>query len=202
MERRQMQVTTRFRRDRYEQLGSGGLVGALNGPWYQWALASFGVLVVSHWMEHLLQAIQIFVLGWPRPTALGALGLLYPWLVSSEWLHYAYAVVMLIGLLLLRPGMVGQARTWWTIALAIQVWHHFEHLLLLGQAVAMHPLFGAQVPTSIAQLFFPRVELHLFYNVIVTVPMLVAMYHHRYPSRREARLGSCCCARLRLRQAA
>jgi hypothetical protein len=197
-----MQVTTPIRRDWYEQVGLGSLVRTLNGPWHKWALVVFAVIVVSHWMEHLLQAIQIFVLGWPRPTALGALGLLYPWLVSSEWMHYGYALVMLAGLLLLLPGMAGQARTWWTIALAIQVWHHFEHLLLLGQAVAMQPLFGAAVPTSIAQLFFPRVELHLFYNVIVTVPMLVAMYWHRYPTRREARLVTCCCARLRPRLAA
>lgn len=197
-----MRVTTPIRRDWYEQAGLGSLVRTLNGPWHFWALNAFVLIVVSHWMEHLLQAIQIFVLGWPRPTALGALGLLYPWLVSSEWMHYGYALVMLGGLLLLLPGTAGQARTWWTIALAIQVWHHFEHLLLLGQAFAMHPLFGATVPTSIAQVFFPRVELHLFYNVIVTVPMLVAMYWHRYPTRHEASLATCCCARLRPRLAA
>jgi len=191
-----MQVSTGLRHDWFAQWGLGAL-RALNGSWHFWALNIFALIVVSHWMEHLLQAIQIFVLGWPRPAALGALGLLYPWLVSSEWLHYAYALVMLIGLLILLPGMTGQARTWWTIALGIQVWHHIEHLLLLVQAVTMHPLFGAAAPTSVAQIFFPRVELHLFYNVIVTVPMIIAMYHHRYPSRREARLTSCSCVRLR-----
>jgi hypothetical protein len=112
-------------------------------------------------------------------------------------MHYIYALVMLAGLIILLPGMVGLARTWWTVALVIQVWHHLEHLLLLGQAVAMHPLFGAAVPTSFAQLLFPRVELHLFYNVVVTVPMLIAMYFHRYPTRAEARQPTCCCARLR-----
>jgi hypothetical protein len=172
------------------------LLDALNGPWHGVALYTFAVIVVAHWMEHLLQAVQIFVLGWPRPTALGALGMIWPWLVSSEWMHYGYALVMLAGLIILLPGMVGLARTWWMVALVIQVWHHFEHLLLLGQAFTMQPLFGAAVPTSIAQLFFPRVELHLFYNVVVTVPMLIAMYFHRYPTRAEARQAACNCARL------
>jgi hypothetical protein len=46
-------------------------------------------------------------------------------------------------------------------ALWIQVWHHFEHLLLLMQAVTGANLMGKPVPTSIAQLVLPRVELHL-----------------------------------------
>ena len=173
------------------------LLTALNGPWHAWALYTLACIVVAHWMEHLLQAVQIFVYGWPRATALGALGMLVPWLVSSEWMHYLYALVMMAGLVILLPGMVGLARTWWIVALLIQAWHHLEHLLLLGQAVTMQPLFGAAVPTSLAQLLVPRVELHLIYNVVVTVPMLIAMYFHRYPTRREARKATCCCARLR-----
>src|SRR4051795_13137117 len=102
----------------------------LNGPWHKRALQIFALIVLAHWVEHILQAIQIFALGWPRPQARGALGLVFPWLVSSETLHYGYAVVMLIGLILLRPSFSGRARTWWNVALGIQVWHHFEHLLL------------------------------------------------------------------------
>ena len=114
--------------------------------------------------------------------------------VTSEWLHYGYAVVMLVLLALLRPGFVGRARTWWTVALAIQFWHHIEHLLLLVQAQTGHFLFGRPVPTSFAQLFLPRVELHLFYNSIVFLPMIVAMYLHLRPNRAEAREAACGCA--------
>ena len=39
------------------------------------------------------------------------------------------------------------------------------------------------MPTSIAQLVFPRVELHLFYNTIVTIPMVVAMFYHLRPKQ-------------------
>jgi hypothetical protein len=102
--------------------------------------------------------------------------------------------VMLIGLWLLRPGFVGKARTWWTIALGIQFWHHIEHALLQGQVIAGSNLFNRPVPTSIAQLWIPRVELHLIYNTIVFVPMLVAMYYHMFPPPQDEAVMRCTCA--------
>jgi len=143
---------------------------------YRIALAVFMAVVLAHWAEHLAQSIQVFLLGWDRPDAGGVLGLVWPSLVSSEWLHYGYAIVMLVGIFLLRDAFHGTARTWWMIALGIQVWHHVEHALLLMQALLDHPFFGQQVPKSVAQLAFPRIELHLFYNAIVFTPMCVAIY--------------------------
>jgi hypothetical protein len=171
------------------------LIEALNTRWHRVALQLFMVVVLAHWAEHLFQAAQVYVLGWDRPHAGGALGCLFPWLVTSEWLHYGYAIVMLIGLILLRPGFVGLALTWWTIALSIQVWHHFEHLLLLGQALTGHPLFGAKVPTSVLQLLFPRMELHLFYNAVVFIPMMLAIFFHFHPRPGEGQIASCSCLR-------
>lgn len=168
----------------------------LNGHWHKQALQVFMVIVLAHWVEHIFQAIQIFVLGWPRPQALGALGLVFPWLVQSEWLHYIYALLMLIGLYFLRPAFVGRARLWWNIALVIQIWHHFEHALLLIQALTKHNLFGAAVPTSVLQLFFPRVELHLFYNTVVFIPMVIALYYHGREPVDSAHHPVCNCARL------
>jgi hypothetical protein len=154
------------------------------------------VVVLAHWAEHLVQACQVYVLGMPRPQALGVLGMFYPWLVHSEWLHYGYALVMLIGLIALRPGFAGEARTWWTVALLIQVWHHFEHLLLLVQAMTGTTIAGRPVPTSIVQLVAPRVELHLFYNAVVFVPMVVAMVKHAWPNTADRALVRCTCARI------
>lgn len=153
---------------------------SLNGRYHQTALNVFAVIVIAHWAEHIAQAIQIWGLGWKRPDAKGILGVYFPWLVTSEWMHYGYALLMLIGLFVLRRGFSGAARTWWDLALWIQVWHHFEHLLLLIQASTGTNFFGGSVPTSIVQTLFPRVELHLFYNTIVTLPMIVAIVlHHR-----------------------
>jgi hypothetical protein len=173
----------------------GFSIAAINRRYHRVALNVFMAIVVAHWAEHLVQAYQIWVLGRPRPLARGVLGQFFPWLVTSEWLHYGYAIVMLIGLFLLRPGFAGRARTWWTVALVIQFWHHIEHLLLLIQAQTHTYFFGATVPTSVAQLIVPRVELHLFYNSIVFIPMVIAVYLHLRPTDRERQATSCTCAR-------
>jgi hypothetical protein len=168
-------------------------IGAINQRLHRRALTVFLFIVLAHWVEHLVQAYQVWVLDWPRPAARGALGQLFPWLATSEWLHYWYALVMITGLVLLRPGFVGRARAWWTVALVIQFWHHIEHLLLLIQAQTHVFFFGGTVPTSVAQTVFPRVELHLFYNSIVFIPMMIAVYLHQRPNKRELRAMSCSC---------
>jgi hypothetical protein len=152
---------------------------------YRKPVAIFMGIVIAHWAEHLLQAVQVFVLGWERPASRGALGYVFPWLVSSEALHYAYAVLMLGGLFLLRHAFTGTAHTWWMVALGLQVWHHLEHLLLLVQVIVGDPFFGQKVPVSLAQLAFPRIELHLFYNVIVFTPMVAAVYLQYFDPRRK-----------------
>ena len=181
--------------DRIDHRHGTGVLAWLNSTGHERALHVFMAVVLAHWAEHLLQAFQIYVLGWPVPEARGALGYFFPWLVKSETLHYGYALVMLIGLWILRPGFSAlQDRKWWTIALAIQFWHHIEHGLLQAQYLLGHNLFDRPVPTSIAQLWFPRVELHLFYNTIVFIPMMVAMYHHMFPAtaaERARRICSC-----------
>ena len=174
---------------------SGSAVARLNSVGHETALRVFMAIVLAHWAEHLLQALQIYALGWPVPQARGALGYLFPALVSSEMLHYGYALVMLAGLWILRPGFTGvDDRRWWTIALGIQFFHHIEHLLLFIQATIGHPFFGRPVPTSIVQLWVPRVELHLFYNTIVFIPMVIAMYFHMFPPRRSVATQKCTCA--------
>ncbi|GGS32288.1 hypothetical protein [Actinokineospora fastidiosa] len=167
-------------------------IAALNSKYHRVGLFAFLVIVLGHWAEHIVQAVQIYALDWPRPQAGGVLGLWFPWLVKSELMHYGYALVMLVGFVLLRHGFHGRARTWWMLALWVQVWHHFEHLLLFLQALTGQNLLGQPAPTSILQLVLPRVELHLFYNAIVFIPMVVAMVLHRRP--RFDDLVQCSCA--------
>jgi hypothetical protein len=166
----------------------------LNVQWHKPALQIFMAIVLAHWAEHLVQAYQVYVLKWPMHEARGVLGQVFPWLVHSEILHYGYAVVMLFGLWLLLPGFVGRSRNWWLAALVIQFWHHIEHALLQGQVLLGRTLFGAPAPTSILQLFIPRLELHLFYNTIVFIPMLVAMYYHLLPGASDHARMRCTCA--------
>ena len=171
------------------------LMERVNSDWHEPAMRLFMIIVLAHWVEHLLQGLQIYVLGWPVPEARGAIGLLFPWVIKSETLHYGYAVVMLIGLWTLRGGFTGKVdHFWWMTAFWIQFFHHIEHALLQTQAIIGHNLMGRPVPTSIVQLWVPRVELHLFYNTIVFIPMVIAMYYHLFPPAAETTKPRCACA--------
>jgi hypothetical protein len=174
---------------------SMSLSDKLNGPWHERALWIYTAIVLAHWSEHFAQAFQIYVLGWRIQDSLGVLGLWFPDLIKSESLHYGFAIVMLISFWVLRKGFVGRSHTWWMAAFWIQFWHHIEHALLQGQVIVGHNLFGSPTPISLAQLLIPRVELHMFYNTIVTVPMAIAMFYHMFPSARDEAHMVCSCAR-------
>ncbi|AUS81260.1 hypothetical protein C1701_26365 [Actinoalloteichus sp. AHMU CJ021] len=175
---------------------SAGVIEILNTSRHEIALVLYGIVVLAHWLEHVAQAAQIYLFDWPVPEAGGALGLAFPWLVESELLHYGFALVMIVAFFVLRHGFGGRARTWWGIALGIQFWHHIEHLLLLLQAWSGVHLLSRPVPTSIIQLVMPRVELHLLYNAIVFVPMVVAMVLHRRGEDAGEPQVRCSCARV------
>ena len=173
------------------------LIDRLNSVWHKPALQFFMLIVLFHWVEHIVQAYQAFVLHWPRSMAMGLLGMYYPWLMRTETLHYSFAVVMLAGLWMLRKGFTGRSYSWWMVAFWIQFWHHIEHFLLFYQALTHRYFFGGTVPTSIGQIWIPRIELHLIYNMLVFVPMVVGMYYHLYPPASEVPSIRCACARHR-----
>ncbi|HRW07861.1 MAG TPA: hypothetical protein P5121_22320 [Caldilineaceae bacterium] len=139
------------------------------------ALWLYMVLVLGHWSEHVMQIYQVYVLGWLPKQAGGILGLWYPWLAAAEILHFVYNALQLAGLVALRPGIRGRARPWWNIALGAQVWHFFEHLLLQVQWLTGYYLFGASQQMGIGQLWFPRLELHFMYNLVVFLPTVIAV---------------------------
>jgi hypothetical protein len=178
-----------------ESSGEMSLSEKLNGSLHERALWVYTAIVLLHWGEHFAQAFEIYVLGWKPPEAGGILGLPFPGLIKSETLHYGYALIMLVSFWVLRKGFVGRSRTWWMIAFGIQFWHHIEHALLQIQAIMGHNFFGSPVPMSIAQLVIPRVELHLFYNTIVTIPMVIAMFYHMFPEPGEEARMDCSCSR-------
>lgn len=174
-----------------------GAINTLNGRLHEPALWLFTAAVVAHWAEHLVQAFQIFVLDWKRPASRGLLGQFFPWLIKSESLHYFFAIFMLVGLIVLLPAFQGRARFFWIAALAIQFWHHIEHALLLYQRATGDFFFNEAVPTSLLQNFVMRVELHLFYNAIVFIPMVIAVILHMYPPESENNSPTCTCTKSR-----
>lgn len=199
------------------------LIDKLNNEWHKPALLAYTAIVLTHWSEHLLQSFQVYALGWPLKEARGFLGMPFPWLVKSESLHYGYALVMLAAFWILRKGFVGRSYYWWMAAFWIQFWHHIEHALLQYQVIAGANFYGAPAPISVIQMLgfmegtpqtgfgglmagppthpfsflmlaVRRVEVHLFYNTIVTLPMIVAMYYHMFPSPGEEAHMGCNCA--------
>jgi hypothetical protein len=76
--------------------GLSGTITAINGRYHRLALNTFMFIVLAHLAEHVVQAYQIWVLDNPRPASRGLLGHHFPWLVTSEWLHYWYAILMLV----------------------------------------------------------------------------------------------------------
>jgi hypothetical protein len=61
------------------------------------------------------------------------------------------------------------------ITLVLAFYHHFEHFLLLIQSISHVYFFDKTIPTSIGQLFIPRIELHFIYNFMVGIPMMIAL---------------------------
>jgi hypothetical protein len=66
--------------------------------------------------------------------------------------------------------------------------------MLLAQTTVNKILFGSSEPTTILQLVIPRGELHLVYNAVVFVPVLVAVYFHLYSPGREVQASTCGCS--------
>jgi hypothetical protein len=126
----------------------------------------FIAICIAHFAEHFAQMYQLFILRLDRPLCLGLLGLWQPALIRSEWLHYLYAVAMLIGLYYWRSEF---DQVWSQRTINLQHYHHAEHLLLLTQA-----MLGFKA-TGIGGLWFPRIELHFFYNAVVMISMLWAL---------------------------
>jgi hypothetical protein len=137
----------------------------------------FGLVMIAHWLEHIFQAYQVYVLHMNRECALGMLGMKYPWLIRTESLHFGFAVLTTVGIV--WAGWQYFDAPWamkaWAIGFLASVWHLFEHLLLFIQAVSHHYFFGATQPMSLIQLIVPRIELHLFYNSVVTILLLLAL---------------------------
>lgn len=181
---------------------SPGFINQLNTRWHRLALASFMAIVLFHWLEHIIQAWQFFVMGWSRAMSMGLLGMYNPWLMKSEVLHYGFALVMVIGMWVLRKAFTGSAYRWWMVAFWIQFFHHFEHFILFYQAQTQRFWFGGTVPTSIGQIWIPRIELHLIYNMLVFIPMVIGMYYHMYPPAGETSAPACTCSANRARHVA
>ncbi|MBA2276457.1 MAG: hypothetical protein H0W06_01725 [Chloroflexia bacterium] len=149
---------------------------ALISRHYGW-LALFYALVVTqigHFLEHVVQMGQIHIQDRPLPQARGVFGAL-----DIEWVHFAWNTWVLVAvLLLLRPFA---RNPWLRLTALFAAWHELEHAYIIwtfletGRAggpglLADGGRLGGGLPLS-------RPDLHFLYNVVETVPLLIAFVH-------------------------
>lgn len=141
------------------------------GAW----MALYLVLAVTqtgHVMEHVVQVAQLRILGLGGEHAHGIFGAF-----DVEWVHFSWNAWVLAAVVVLLIGRPGNPWLWGAAPLA--GWHLVEHTFLIlaylstgveggPGLLAMGGLLGNGLPVA-------RPELHLFYNVLETVPLLLGL---------------------------
>src|SRR5262245_48252394 len=140
---------------------------------YHW-LGVFYVLTVAqvgHLIEHVVQITQLRLLRLPADQAHGIVGVF-----DNEWVHFVWnnSVALLVLLLLVR--FRHNLLLWLTAALS--TWHGVEHVAIIWPylttglrgapgLLAQGGLIAGGLPLSV-------VELHYYYNLLETAPLVLA----------------------------
>ena len=140
---------------------------------YNW-LGVFYVLTVAqvgHMIEHAVQITQLRILLLPGDQAHGIVGIF-----DNEWVHFVWnnsvAVVVLLLLVRFRHNL------WLWLTAVVSTWHATEHVAIIWPYVttglrgspgllAQGGLIGGGLPLAV-------VELHYYYNLLETAPLVFA----------------------------
>ena len=140
---------------------------------FQW-LALFYVLVMTqggHFVEHLVQVIQIHVLGLRSAAARGIFGQL-----DIEWVHFLWNLWALGAVLALLWRF--RRNPWLRVTAVIAGWHEIEHLYILSTYLATgQPGTPGLLSSGGAiggGLPLQRPDLHFLYNLVMTMPLVMA----------------------------
>jgi hypothetical protein len=140
-------------------------------------LALFFVLVVSqigHFTEHIVQIGQLHVLDKPLAESRGIFGQL-----DIEWVHFGFNTWIIIATVALLWYF--RRNPWLWALLAIAVWHEVEHVAImsvfLDTGKAGDPGLLARGGDIGGGLDIARPDLHFFYNVVETVPLLAGFVY-------------------------
>ena len=160
------------------------------------AILAFYVAVAAvqgvHVVEHILQLIQVYLLGVPENDALGLLGYVFAFQGTEEWLHIAFNVSYLISLVIIAWGLVwsrvagsvvpGLAMAAFLVfGVWLEGWHVIEHLVIISNVIANN---GCPCPGILdAQLGVSDTILHFGYNAIAyaatALPLAYVLRHRR-----------------------
>jgi hypothetical protein len=135
----------------------------------------------GHVFEHVVQLIQVYVLGVADDDALGLLGYLIQFNGTEEWLHLGFNSLYLASLyVLILPlwRITPQALPLWAFALFLlgsvwlETWHVIEHGVIIRHVIANG---GCPCPgIGDAALGVSDTILHFFYNVLAYVGVVIA----------------------------
>jgi hypothetical protein len=135
----------------------------------------------GHVVEHIIQVVQVFVLGVAEDDALGLLGYVLQFNGTEEWLHLGYNTLYLIALYALilplwriTPAVLSRWAFWFYIGASVWVetWHMVEHGVIISHVIANH---GCPCPgIGDAALNVSDTILHFFYNAIAYAGIVYA----------------------------
>jgi hypothetical protein len=125
----------------------------------------------GHFVEHIAQMIQIHVFGFQGADARGIFGTL-----DIEWVHFIWNTwVLLVALVLVARF---RANRWLWLTLLVSGWHGVEHVAIfrvyLTTGLSGTPGLLSQGGAIAGGLPVGRPDLHFFYNLIETIPLVVA----------------------------
>lgn len=155
---------------------------------YRW-LALYYVLVVTqvgHFGEHICQMVQIHLLHRTGPAARGVIGVL-----DVEWVHFIWNTWVLIAVLALLIPYARNGWLWVTVLLA--GWHGIEHAYImsvyLSTGVAGTPGLLSNGGRIGGGLPLTRPDLHFFYNLIETIPLVIGFVYQLVQLRHDIARG-------------
>src|ERR1051326_5527628 len=156
---------------------------------YQW-LALFYLLVVTqtgHLLEHVAQMIQIHMLALSGPDARGIFGTF-----DIEWVHFVWNTWVLLAVVVLLVHY--PANRWLWLTAVFSTWHAIEHTYIfsvyLNAGISGTPGLLAQGGALGGGLPLTRPDLHFFYNLVETIPLITAFLQQvqaEQPYRTRAR---------------
>ena len=160
------------------------------------AILAFYVAVAvvqgGHVVEHIIQLIQVYLLGVPENDALGLLGYVFAFQGTEEWLHIVFNVSYLISLVVIAWALVwsraagsivpGLAMAAFLIfGVWLEGWHVIEHIVIISNVIANN---GCPCPGIVdAQLGISDTVLHFGYNAVAyaatVLPLAYVIRHSR-----------------------
>jgi hypothetical protein len=162
-----------------------------------------GVVLIQgiHVVEHVIQLVQVYLLGVAEDDALGLLGYVFQFQGTEEWLHLLFNAsylaalyVLLFPLRRLTPGIVPAWAFWafvvWGVGL--ESWHVVEHLVIIANVLRNS---GCPCPgIGDRALGITDTVLHFGYNAAAFTALLAPFWYvtrGRHPTGRPApmRLG-------------